>query len=129
MKKALVFCLISFQVVAGDLIFKNGFEQTVFISGSASGIESTGLSLNLNVASNNEILVVNSNGSFTFIMEVDFGESYVVSILSMPTSPPQNCRLANATGTVTTSIVNNIIVTCNPNHNWNQMNWNSGVWN
>lgn len=129
MKKALILCLLSFQVFAGDLIYKNGFESTAIISVNATGVSSTGLSLNLNVDSINEVIAVNTNGSFSFIMEVEYGGSYVVSILSMPSSPPQECTLTNATGVVSTSTVNNVVVSCDPNHNWNQMNWNSGHWN
>lgn len=128
MKKFLLLCLISLQAYAGDLIFKNSFENEALISGTASGIASTGLSLNLNVGSSNEILTVNDNGAFIFFMEVNMGASYEVSILSLPSS--QSCTLNNATGTVSSSLVSNVFVTCGAtNNNWDQMNWNSGVWN
>ena len=128
MKKIILLCFISFQSLAGDLIFKNSFENEALISGTASGIASSGLTLNLNVGSSNEILPVNNNGTFIFFMEVDMGASYEVSILSLPFS--QSCTINNATGTVSSNLVNNIIVTCgDANNNWDEMNWDSGVWN
>ena len=129
MKKILLLCLISLQAFAGDLIFKNSFENKALISGTATGIASTGLILNLSVGSSNEPLTVNDNGTFIFFMEVDMGASYVVSIQSMPTAPSQSCTITNANGTVSSSLVNNIVVNCGASNNWDQMNWNSGIWN
>ncbi len=129
MKKLILLLILSTQSHAGDLIFKSGFEQSTLIGGNASGITSTGLTLNLNVGSSNEVIALNANGSFLFFMDVTAGQSYTVSILTLPSSPAQSCTLSNATGTVPTSGVNNVTVTCDGTDNWNQMDWNSGSWN
>ncbi len=128
--KILTFLVIlSTQSHAGDLIFKSGFEQSTLIGGNASGITSTGLTLNLNVGSSNEVIALNENGSFLFFMNVTVGQSYLVSILTLPSSTNQNCSLSNASGVVPSSGVNNVIVSCDGADKWNEMNWNSGRWN
>lgn len=128
--KIIIFLLVlSVQSHAGDLIFKSGFEQSTLIGGNASGITSTGLTLNLNVGSSNEVIALDANGSFLFFMDVTAGQSYAVSILTLPSSPAQSCSLSNATGTVPTSGVNNVTITCDGADNWDEMDWNSGGWN
>ncbi len=129
MKKLIFLLILSVQSHAGGLIFKAGFEKSTLIGGNASGITSTGLTLNLNVGSSNEVIALNANGSFLFFMDVTAGQSYTVSILTLPSSPAQNCSLSNATGTVPASGVNNVTITCDGTDNWNQMDWNSGSWN
>ncbi|MBL4774340.1 MAG: hypothetical protein JKX98_12410, partial [Alcanivoracaceae bacterium] len=88
-----------------------------------------GLTLNLNVGSSNEVIALDANGSFLFFMDVMGGQSYSVSILTLPHSPAQSCELSNASGTIPISGVNNVLVTCGDADNWDQMNWNSGSWN
>ena len=129
MKKIIFLLILSMQVHAGDLIFKSGFEQSTLIGGNATGITSTGLTLNLNVGSSNEVIALDANGSFLFFMDVIPGQSYTVSILTLPHSPAQSCVLNNASGTIPINGVNNVLVACGDANNWDQMNWNSGSWN
>ena len=129
MKKIIFLLILSIHVHAGDLIYKSGFEQSTLIGGNATGITSTGLTLNLNVGSSNEVIALDANGSFLFFMDVIGGQSYTVSILTLPHSPAQSCELSNASGTIPISGVNNVLVTCGDADNWDQMNWNSGSWN
>ena len=127
MKKYIILLLINFQSFASELIFKNGFEQSTLIGGNAFGITSTGLTLNLNVGSSNEVVDLDTNGSFLFFMDVTVGQSYTVSILSLPGT--QSCSLSNASGVVPSNGVNNVTVTCNGSDKWDEMNWNTGNWN
>jgi len=129
MKKLLLLSLMSLQAAAGELIFKNSFEQSTLIGGNAAGITSTGLTLNLNVGSSNEVIALDANGSFLFFMDVTAGQVYTVSILSLPNSPAQSCNLSNASGAVPASGVNNVLVTCDGSDNWDEMSWNLGNWN
>ena len=129
MKKLLLLSLLSLQASAGELIFKNGFEQSTLIGGNAAGIVSVGLTLNLNVGSSNEVIALDTNDSFLFFMDVTIGQAYTVSILSLPSSPAQSCALSNASGIVPINGVNNILVTCDGSDNWDEMSWNSGSWN
>jgi len=131
MKKILLICLFSFHVNAGDLIFKQGFENTGLVSGTVTGLSSTGLSINLNVSPHNEILIINENGVFTFFMDVPVGSNYQTNIVTLPSTPQQqNCTLSNQNGTMPTTGANTLIITCNNDAwNWNEMDWNSGGWN
>jgi hypothetical protein len=129
MKKLLFLLIFSTHSQAGDLMFKNGFEESTLIGGSASGITSSGLTLNLNIGSSNEVIALDTNGLFLFFMDVTAGQFYTVSILTLPSSPNQSCSLSNASGTVPSTGVNNVTVSCDGADKWNEMNWNSGNWN
>ena len=131
MKKLVILCFICLQSMASDLIYKQGFEATALVSGTATGLLSTGLKINLNVGSNNEILIINDNGIFTFFTGVDVTANYTASIISYPDSPQQqNCSLTNETGIMLATGVSNLTVTCNQNAwNWDEMNWDNGSWN
>ncbi len=131
MKKFILLILFSSQVLASDLIYKQGFEATGLVSGTVTGLSSAGLFINLNVSGNDEVLNINENGDFTFFMDVLVGMSYQTEIITLPSTPQQqNCSLSNASGLMPTSGVNTLIITCNSNEwNWNEMNWNGGGWN
>lgn len=133
MKKIILLLFVSSFPQANDLIYKHGFESTVLVSGTASGIASIGLVLRLQSDSNNAIddsIVINNNGSFAFDQLLEVGENYNVSITTLPNNPnPQSCVLSNAIGTTPNAGVNNVTIGCNSAPwNWNQMNWNEGGW-
>ena len=95
MKKILLLILISSHVFASDLIFKQGFDGTVLIAGLASGISSQGLLLDLRVENNPQgSLSITMDGSFVFESYVDSGNTFEVSINTLPNQPmPQSCVL------------------------------------
>src|SRR5687768_5871449 len=79
------------------------------IGGSVSGLTGGGLVLQNNGAGD---LNVAGDGSFIFAGTVSSGATYNVTVLSQPAAPPQTCTVANATGSVASSSVTNISVTC-----------------
>lgn len=122
--------LISTQVLSADLIFKQGFENTALIGGVVTGLTSTGLVLHLSSGADNENLPMNTNGMFIFNQNVTVGANWTVTIQTQPNNPnPQTCTLSNATGTMTSTGVNNVAVSCSdtPN-NWDVMKWDEGTW-
>ncbi len=131
MKKLLILMILSTNIFGSDLIYKQGFEPTALVSGTASGVVSTGLTLNLNVNGENELLMINENGIFTFYLAAAIGSSYNTEIFALPSSPQQqNCSLSNSNGTIPSSGVNSLIISCNNTEwNWDEMNWSTGGWN
>jgi hypothetical protein len=64
-----------------------------------------------------DTLTVNTNGPFTFPTPQLTSNSYTISVVANPTYPPyaQTCKVANPTGSVVTSAVPNLAVTCTTN--------------
>ena len=85
--------------------------NTHSIGGTVSGL-GTGLSL---VLRNNggDDLTVNGNGSFVFATSLVAGSPYGVTVFTQPSG--QTCLLSNASGTVGSANVENVIVTCATN--------------
>jgi trimeric autotransporter adhesin len=81
----------------------------VTVGGSVSGLVGSGLMLELNEL---DELPIASNGTFTFANPLESGTSYGVTISAQPTNPTQQCTIANATGTVGSTNVTNVRVTC-----------------
>jgi hypothetical protein len=77
------------------------------ISGTVSGLTGSVVLEN----NGGDDLTVSANGGFTFATRIATGAPYAVSVRTHPSTPPQNCTLANATGTVTDDVTN-IAVTC-----------------
>ena len=84
---------------------------TFTVGGTVSGLTGLGLVLQNNAAND---LPVSANGSFTFSSAVASGGAYAVTIKTQPSSPSQTCSLSAATGTVTSSNVTSVVVTCVP---------------
>jgi len=80
---------------------------TFTVGGTVTGLTGTGLVLTLNGGNN---LAIAADGSFTFPTGLVTGANYVVAVGTQPS--PQTCTVANATGTVGTSNVTNVAVTC-----------------
>jgi hypothetical protein len=119
--------LSSFHIRAGDLMFKNGFENSALVAGNVTGLDSNGLSLMLSFNSTVQTLVIITNGSFVFTPEVPLGASWSVAIQSQPTNP---CSLSNNSGTMTAAGVSNVQVSCTDSiNNWDMMKWDEGSWN
>lgn len=127
----LISLLLSSQLLAGDLIFKDGFDNNAALSGTASGISSSGLVLQLTSDSITENLSVNVNGTFEFSNRITIGADWNVNINTLPTNPEAlDCELINNSGTMKMGGVNDLEVSCNDSSlNWDQDNWDNGNWN
>jgi ABC-type molybdate transport system substrate-binding protein len=80
---------------------------TYSIGGTVSGLTGTGLQLQDN---GGNTLSVTANGSFTFSTQLPSGSTYDVTVSSQPTG--QTCIPTNNTGTVGSSNVTSVVVTC-----------------
>ncbi|WP_156781808.1 hypothetical protein [Leptospira tipperaryensis] len=78
------------------------------VSGSVTGLSGTGLAL----LNNGTDLIGVSGASFTFPLSLASGGSYSVSVSTNPSSPAQVCSVSNATGTIASSNVTNVLVVC-----------------
>src|SRR5512140_20065 len=81
------------------------------VGGKVSGLGGTGLVLRNN---GGDDLAVQGNGPFTFATPIAMGSAYSVSVAAPPSSYPQRCTVANATGTMGNSDVTNVLVVCTP---------------
>lgn len=79
------------------------------IGGSVGGLAGSGLVLRNNGADD---LTINADGSFTFATALQSGATYNVAIATQPTSPTQTCTLSNASGTVSSTNVTTVTVSC-----------------
>ena len=84
------------------------------IGGVALGVLGSGLVLQDNAGDN---LAVSSNGSFTFATQLASGMPYLVTVLSPPINPYQDCVVANAAGTTGGDNVTGVAVSCTTNPN------------
>jgi len=85
------------------------FVYTATIGGTVSGLDGTVVLQN----NGGDDLAVTENGSFTFPTEVLEGSDYNVTVLTQPQT--QTCTVANGSGTVYGSSIDNITVTCATN--------------
>ncbi|HEX7013313.1 MAG TPA: hypothetical protein VF161_11220 [Steroidobacteraceae bacterium] len=79
------------------------------IGGTVSGYAGSGLVLHNN---GGDALTLTENGTFTFPTAVLSGETYNVTVATQPTGPAQACTVTNASGTVGSSNVNDVSVSC-----------------
>jgi len=79
------------------------------VGGTVSGLSGSGLVLQVNGGNN---LAVSANGAFTFSTSLAAGSSFLVAVLTQPSNPSQSCAVTNGVGSVTTSNVASIQVTC-----------------
>lgn len=132
MKYLVLLLVVSINAFAGDLIYKNSFDNEVLVSGASSGLQSSGLQLTLtNDGGANETIVINHNGAFVFSSYVEVGSNWLVTVQSLPDNPTQqSCILQNESGTVPSGGVTNLQVICDAViWNWDVMNWEEGGWN
>ena len=83
--------------------------NTYTVGGSVSGLAGSGLVLRDNNGNN---LAVSANGLFTFTVALASGTAYTVTVFSQPTNLSQTCVPTSNTGTVTSSNVTSVLVTC-----------------
>ncbi|WP_125169919.1 hypothetical protein [Leptospira perolatii] len=79
------------------------------VGGSISGLSGTGLVLENN---GGDALSISSNGSFTFSTSVVSGNTYSVTIQHNPSTPTQVCSITNGSGTITSSAISNVSISC-----------------
>ncbi len=79
------------------------------IGGTVTGLNGTGLVLRNNGGDN---LAVSASGTFTFATAIAEGGAYAVTVFTQPDNPAQNCVVDNGSGTVASSNVTNVTVTC-----------------
>ncbi len=90
-----------------------GAPATYSIGGSVSGLTGTGLVLQDNAADN---LTVAANAtSFKFTTAIAGGDPYSVTVLSQPTNPSQTCAVSQGSGTVASSNISSVSITCKSN--------------
>jgi len=83
---------------------------TFKVGGSVSGLQGSGLVLQLNGA---DELPVSTNGQFLFPKPLKKGTTYNVTVKTFPTTPvKQTCAVNQGSGTVTAANINNIAVNC-----------------
>ncbi len=80
------------------------------VGGTLSGLAS-GASATLKLNGGND-LPLNANGPFTFSGGLLSGATYAVTVGTQPSSPPQSCTVSNGSGTVGSSNVTNVAITC-----------------
>ena len=84
--------------------------NTYSIGGSVTGLTGAGLVLQDNAG--NDLAVAAGSTTFTFSTPVASGATYQVTVKTQPTAPSQTCAATAATGTVVSTNVTNVAVTC-----------------
>ena len=79
------------------------------VSGTVSGLAGTGLVLRDN---GGDDLGVAANGVIAFPTKIASGATYSVTVFTQPTSPVQTCVITNGSGTMGSSDVTNVAVSC-----------------
>ena len=79
------------------------------VGGSVSGLAGTGLVLQLNGDGD---LLISGNGTFTFETQLASGSQYRVNVAGQPSNPTQVCTVASGAGTIGSTNVTNVRVTC-----------------
>ncbi|GBF51621.1 hypothetical protein LPTSP4_31590 [Leptospira ryugenii] len=78
------------------------------LSGTISGLLGSGLTL----ANGNDRQTISANGSFSFTTAYAAGTAYSVTVATAPIHPSQSCVITNGQGTMPSSNVTNISITC-----------------
>jgi len=84
-------------------------ETQFSVGGTVTGLTGSGLVLQNNGSDN---LSVPLDGSFTFASLLKQNEPYSVTVSTQPTSPVQTCSVTNGSGTITSSNISDIVVSC-----------------
>jgi 6-phosphogluconolactonase (cycloisomerase 2 family) len=80
------------------------------VGGTINGLSSAGLVLTDN--GGNALTVASGATSFVFTMPLASGAAYSVAVGTQPSSPAEQCAVANGSGSVAHSNVSSVIVTC-----------------
>jgi uncharacterized protein (UPF0179 family) len=79
------------------------------VGGSVSGLQGTGLVLQIN---GDRDLPISGDGTFTFATPLTSGSQYRVNVAAQPSNPTQVCTVASGAGTIGSNNVTNVRVTC-----------------
>ncbi|MBS0580613.1 MAG: beta-propeller fold lactonase family protein [Proteobacteria bacterium] len=82
---------------------------TYTVGGTVSGLSGSGLALENN---GGDDLAVSATGPFSFAKTLVSGAKYAVTVKTQPSSPVQSCVVGNDSGTVGSTNVTNVTVTC-----------------
>jgi large repetitive protein len=86
-----------------------GAQEGFTVGGTISGLQGTGLVLQLNGGGD---LAISNDGTFTFTGELANATAYAVTVLTQPSGPSQTCTVGNASGTIAGADITNVAVTC-----------------
>ncbi len=97
--------------ITGDVsdIQINCSTNTFTVGGTVSGLAGTGLVLQNNKGDD---LAINADGAFTFAIPLADLTAYNVTVLTRPSGPSQTCFVANNSGTLSGTDVDDVAVTC-----------------
>ena len=87
----------------------NCVSSSFTVGGTVSGLAGSGLVLQLN---GGDDLPIASDGSFTFATPLPSGSQYRVRVATQPANPTQVCTVAGGDGTIGSTNVTNVRVTC-----------------
>src|SRR3990172_593903 len=80
------------------------------VGGSIKGLTGSGLVLQVN--GGHDLGVVANTTSFRFTCSFARGAAYAVSVLAQPKDPAEVCSVAHGTGTIGSSDVSGVVVSC-----------------
>ncbi|HKD54295.1 MAG TPA: hypothetical protein VKB72_08725 [Steroidobacteraceae bacterium] len=86
-------------------------QPTFSVGGTTTGLVGTGLVLQDN---GGDGLSVSSDGSFTFATRLTANQSYSVTVKNQPSNPGQACTVTGGSGSVASSDVTTVAVSCPP---------------
>jgi N-acetylneuraminic acid mutarotase len=89
----------------------NGATTMLTVGGSVTGLV---LGTSVELADNGTTATITANGSYSFTATFISGTSYDVTVSQQPAGA--NCVVTNGSGTIGTSNIANILVTCTPNN-------------
>jgi hypothetical protein len=101
--------LLLLAVISSACLAACGGSATYTIGGTVSGLVGSGLVLRNN---GGDDLVVSGSGTFTFSTTLATGAAYSVSVLTQPGNPAQTCVVSNGSGTVASSNIGDVQVSC-----------------
>ncbi len=84
-------------------------DATFTIGGNVTGLVGGGLVLQNN---DGDDVHIDANGAFAFPTALRSGSAYAVGVETRPSQPSQTCTVTGAAGTVSTSNVTNVMVSC-----------------
>ena len=85
-----------------------GNAPTYTVGGTVAGLKGSGLQVSNGLTT----LTISADGAFAFPIALTSGTAYTVTVATQPSSPAQVCTVTGAKGTLATSNVTNVAVTC-----------------
>ncbi|MCG6150633.1 LamG-like jellyroll fold domain-containing protein [Leptospira bandrabouensis] len=103
--------------IGSDILSLN-YQPNVYTVGGTINLLTIPFGLNTFVLQNNasDDLIIAGNGTFTFNTALPTGTNYAVTVLSGPQNPWQTCSVTGGNGTVSTTAITNIDISCSVNN-------------